>query len=160
MNVSCPPTCERPSQIAPGRLTRPSGLALAVPVLAVLAVAAVLEPRTGGFGTHQQLGIPPCSMLVETGWPCPTCGMTTSMAYAVRGHMILSMHAHPFGPVLAILMAGAGLAGLAQALSGRKLLVHLSRVGWWWGVVLGGGLLAGWGAKILVGYLGGQYPLH
>ncbi len=36
-------------------------LAVAVVPLAMLAVATQLEPSAAGLGTHQQLGLPPCS---------------------------------------------------------------------------------------------------
>ena len=46
--------------------------------VALLSVAAWLTPDELGVGSHQQLGLPPCSMLTLTGYPCPTCGMTTA----------------------------------------------------------------------------------
>ena len=53
--------------------------------MGLLAVAAWLEPSPTGIGTHQQLGLPPCTFWMLFGRPCPTCGMTTSWAHLVRG---------------------------------------------------------------------------
>ena len=99
-------------------------------------------------------------MLMRTGWPCPTCGMTTSVSAAVRGRIGLSLRSQPMGLVLAGLVWWMCGAGLAQAVSGRDLLGGLTRR---WALVLGllaGGLLVGWGVKVLVGVLDGSLPLR
>ncbi len=68
----------------------------------VLGVAIWLTPDPSGVGTHQQLGAGRCSLLTQTGLPCPTCGMTTAFAYTVRGHVFSAMWAQPAGFVLAL----------------------------------------------------------
>ena len=40
-------------------------------IAGMLGLAAYLKPSHAGFGTHQQLGMQPCGMLVVTGYPCP-----------------------------------------------------------------------------------------
>jgi hypothetical protein len=55
-----------------------------VPLFA-LGLARQLEPSSSGLGTHQQLGLPPCSMRLILGIRCPGCGMTTSWSHFVRG---------------------------------------------------------------------------
>ena len=50
--------------------------------LAVLGIAAGLEASDEGIGTHTQLGMPPCMFREATGYPCMTCGMTTSFSHA------------------------------------------------------------------------------
>lgn len=49
------------------------------------ALACSLEPDPRGYGTHQKLGLPPCSFQILFGLRCPSCGSTTSFAYFVRG---------------------------------------------------------------------------
>ncbi len=74
-------------------------LALTVP----LAVACLLEPNPQNRGTHEQLGLPPCSMVVLFGHRCPACGMTTAWAHLVRGHWIGAFRANVGGALLGIL---------------------------------------------------------
>lgn len=100
-------------------------LSLAVAGLALLAplgVAGWLKPSPSGFGTHRQLGLPPCTFVGLFGVRCPSCGMTTSWSHAVRGHWAASVRANAGGAVLA---AAAMLAGpwlLASAAAGRWLV--------------------------------------
>ncbi|MCA9038914.1 MAG: DUF2752 domain-containing protein [Planctomycetaceae bacterium] len=67
------------------------------------ALAMYLTPNPNGSGTHQQLGLPPCTMKVVMGIPCPSCGMTTSFSNFVRGNMIAALSANPAGVLLATL---------------------------------------------------------
>ena len=73
----------------------------AVALVAVLLVARRLDPDPRGFGTHTQLGLPPCAFQAATGRPCPTCGMTTSFARFARGQLADSWRANPAGSLLA-----------------------------------------------------------
>ena len=75
------------------------GLGLLVP----LAVACLLIPDPSGRGTHQQLGLPPCTIVAVFGKPCPTCGMTTSWAHVVRGQVREALRANVAGAALAVL---------------------------------------------------------
>jgi hypothetical protein len=93
-----------PQPFERSRLGRPTRCALvvsAVGLVAVLMVARWLEPDARGFGTHTQLGLPPCAFSVVTGHPCPTCGMTTAFAWSVRGRFDQSWRANPAGSLLA-----------------------------------------------------------
>ena len=74
------------------------GLGLFVP----LWVACLLIPDPSGRGTHRQLGLPPCTIVVLFGKPCPTCGMTTSWAHAVRGQLFRALRANVGGALLAV----------------------------------------------------------
>ena len=65
----------------------------------VLAVALWLKPAACGYGTHTQLGLPPCNFLLVTHLPCPSCGLTTSFAYAIRFEYWKAFAANPFGLV-------------------------------------------------------------
>lgn len=62
-----------------------------------LAIARALNPSAKGYGTHQQLGLPPCVFFKLTGIPCPSCGLTTSFAHATRLHLYQSLITQPFG---------------------------------------------------------------
>jgi len=76
---------------------------LAIGSSALLVTAAMLEPDPRGYGTHAQLGLPPCGFLLLTGAPCPGCGLTTAFTHAVRGHWALAAGANPFGLLLFVL---------------------------------------------------------
>ncbi len=67
---------------------------------AVLAIARWLQPCASGVGTHLQLGLPPCRFLAVTGLPCPSCGFTTSFAFAARLQFKQALIASPFGLLL------------------------------------------------------------
>jgi hypothetical protein len=91
-------------------------LVVGVILLGLLGVAAVIEPDERGYGTHQKLGLPPCTFQFVTGVRCPSCGMTTSWAYLVRGRLIESLNSNTGGTlvgVIAMLLAPwAVLSGL------------------------------------------------
>jgi len=74
---------------------------LAASAAAVLGVARALTPSTSGQGTHEQLGLPPCSFHWITGHGCPGCGLTTSFAFFVRGDLLGAFRANPVGLLLA-----------------------------------------------------------
>ena len=70
-------------------------------LVAGFSTAAMLSPDPRGFGTHQRLGLPPCTIRVLSGVRCPTCGMTTSFANFVRGRFAASARANAAGFCLA-----------------------------------------------------------
>ena len=82
-------------------------------LIVLLAVAARLQPAEQGFGTHRELGLPECSFLVLTGRRCPSCGMTTSWAYWMRGDVPRAVEVN----------AGGAMLALAATLLGPWLLV-------------------------------------
>ncbi|MBM4019328.1 MAG: DUF2752 domain-containing protein [Planctomycetes bacterium] len=82
----------------------------------------LLTPSPAGTGTHTVLGLPPCGMLVVTGRPCPTCGVTTSFVLAAHGRLGEALANQPFGLLVFVLTAG-GLALTAATLAaGRSWL--------------------------------------
>jgi len=125
--------------------------------LAVLAFS--LTPIGGGYGTHEQLGLPPCSFLTRTGWPCPTCGLTTSMALMAHGRVAAALRAHPFGVVLAALLVAVTAAGIAELATGRDVLA-LARPGLWWLVAVGVLLVLSWVWKLTAGWVSGELPIR
>jgi len=71
-------------------------------VLSVLALAAWIEPSPRGVGTHEQIPffggrLQPCGFLLATGYPCPSCGYTTTFAHAMHGHLLKAATNQPFG---------------------------------------------------------------
>lgn len=106
------------------------GLAVLLPCLALLLVAAGLTPNPQGYGTHTQLNLEPCGFEVAYALPCATCGMTTAFALAADGRLIASFVVQPAGMVLAILTAMGvwlGAWALIRGLPITKLLVGLWR---------------------------------
>ncbi len=71
-------------------------------LIAGFAFSLSLVPDQRGFGTHQQLGLPPCSFRVLFGTFCPTCGGTTCFSFFVRGHWWLAIKANPAVFLLAL----------------------------------------------------------
>src|SRR3954462_9619123 len=84
-----------------GHSTRWAMVLGAIGLAAVLAVARCLEPDPRGYGTHTQLGLYPCMFAQVTGSLCPSCGMTTSFAWFVRGRFDRSWQANAAGSLLA-----------------------------------------------------------
>jgi hypothetical protein len=75
--------------------------AVAVTVCAgVVAAGLRVEPDARGFGSHRQLGLPACTLPDLTGYPCPTCGLTTSWAWMARGQVVQAVSAHLLGALL------------------------------------------------------------
>jgi|SRR5215475_9314240 len=111
-------------------------LAVAVSSIALLLIARLLRPSVEGVGTHRQLGLPPCAFLHFTGIPCPSCGLTTSVAHAARLHFYESVVTQPFGFVvfiIAVLCAPLSIYFIHRRvpwsnlnrLRGRKLTIYL-----------------------------------
>lgn len=136
------------------------GALLFVPCAVVIGLAAWLTPSPAGYGTHQQLGLPACSFLWRTGYPCPSCGLTSSFAAMAHGRIVEALRDHPFGPFLVLALAAVGLCGLAELVGGRDVLIRLLRPGAWWAVAAFAGLLAGWGIKIALGLANGTLPVR
>jgi hypothetical protein len=99
-------------------------LTLALGMTVVLATAGQLQPDPRGYGTHEQLGRPPCAILRLTGRPCPSCGLTTSFAWFVRGNLARSWQANPSGPFVASACVCLIPWLVASATGGRPLGVR------------------------------------
>lgn len=102
-------------------LTLVAGVAL----LALLIIARCLTPESSGFGTHQQLGLPPCTAVVLMGIPCPACGMTTSWAYTLRGNLREAAYSNAGGMLLAFIAMAFLPASCYFSYSGKA-----SKDGW------------------------------
>lgn len=126
---------------------------------ALLAVAAWMTPDARGLGTHQQLGFPPCTMVVLTGYPCPTCGMTTAFAHTVRGELISAFKAQPAGLILALAVIVVAAVSLGVVITGKVWKVNWYRISpTWITLAVMGVLLGGWLYKVLVGIMTGTLP--
>ena len=127
---------------------------------ALLSAAAWLTPDGSGMGSHEQLGYPPCTMLTLTGYPCPTCGMSTAFAHAVRGELLSAFHAQPAGLVLALAAIVAACMSLGVVVTGKVWAVNWYRVSPT-RVTLAVILLvvAGWVYKLAVGAILGELPV-
>lgn len=106
-------------------------------LVSLLITAAILSPNRRGMGTHQQLGLPPCSFVIWFNMRCPACGMTTSWSHLMRGQIVQSMHANTGGMLLALLAIAGAPWMLISAMRGRWWISDLSPVT----VLVGGGIV-------------------
>lgn len=91
-------------------------------LVCLLVVARTLEPDSSGLGTHQQLGLPPCSSIGMFGVRCPACGMTTSWAYLTRGNVLAALSTNSGGTLLGVVAALAGPWLAASGFRGRWVM--------------------------------------
>lgn len=97
-------------------------LALAGTLLLVpLVIAVWLQPSPLGMGTHQQLGLPPCTFVTLFGIRCPSCGMTTAWSHFVRGQWVQALQANVGGCLLAGVVTVSSGWMLLSAATGRRL---------------------------------------
>lgn len=127
----------------------------------VLGLAAWLRPDPRGMGTHQQLGAGPCGMLVSTGYPCPTCGMTTAFSLLMHGRLLKSLAVQPAGFFLACATVAVTALSAAAVVLGRfPGMWRLSRVSpFWLYFSLLMLILVGWVYKIVMGLIDGSLPM-
>jgi len=95
-------------------------------LLTLLIMSIWLAPDPRGIGTHEQLGLPPCTIRQVWGIRCPACGMTTSWAYFVRGQWFQAARTNLGGTALAMLSALLAPWAMVSGLHGR-----------WWGEPIG-----------------------
>jgi hypothetical protein len=157
---------DRPAEIQAsdqnGRMSVSGRLAwagVAVCCLAVLVAARWLQPDRRGFGTHEQIGMPPCSMMVLWGVPCPTCGMTTAFSLLMHGHPWLAVKAQPLGAVLCLGTMLLLPLAVYFSVSGRTTHMDWDRLGpTRVALTLVLLFLGGWAFKIAYGLLTGTLP--
>jgi hypothetical protein len=105
----------------PDRRSRVAAALVFAASLTLLALAVYLDASPRGMGTHQQLGLPPCGMLMSTGIPCATCGMTTAFSHAAHGRLIESFITQPAGALLALATAIALIVSAWALVTGMSL---------------------------------------
>jgi len=143
----------------PAARPRLRGAIIATACWAVLVLSWFLTPRAAGHGTHEQLGLPPCSFLVRTGYPCPSCGLTTSIAAMSHAQFLAAFEAQPFGVILFAAILFFAVAATVQWLTGHDVISAL-RPRTWWAFAALGGMLAGWGLKVAIGLATGRLPVR
>lgn len=133
-------------------------LGIALGLVAVFAVAVWLDPyddlgRPLRLGTHRQLGMLPCTFREMTNRPCPSCGMTTSFAFLVRGDLVHSLQANAVGTLLALVCLAYIPWSIASIICKRTLLIRsLERTLIWMLVCFLVLLLLRWGIVLLFGW--------
>jgi len=95
-----------------------------VALISGLGLAFTVKPDDRGFGTHHQFGLPPCAFFTLFGKQCPSCGMTTSWAYFVRGEFGTAIRTNAGGSLLASSALIAGPWLLVSAALGRWFLLR------------------------------------
>jgi len=145
--------------VQPTLAVRPVAGLVLFACLSVLALAVYLKPDARGYGTAEQFGTGPCGMLIMTGYPCPTCGMTTAFAHTVRGQWQQAAYVQPAGFLLAlgtIVMAGISLWSVVK---GRwpRVVSRLFANSWFFLTLLAL-VMGGWAFKIVSGLLDKSLP--
>ncbi|QDU31302.1 hypothetical protein ETAA8_64550 [Anatilimnocola aggregata] len=126
MSTPFPTTWSPPEPLRIALWQRALLLVVGLALGCLLVTAALLPPSEYGMGTHQQLGLPPCSFVMWFDLRCPACGMTTSWAHLMRGQIIRSAVANTGGCLLGIFAALSTPWLLASAIRGRWLFGPLS----------------------------------
>lgn len=108
-----------------GVIGRLVAFGVATTCLALLITAARLPPSPTGYGSHQRLGLKRCQFLQTSGLPCPSCGMTTSFSWFVRGNVLASAYVQPMGFLLAAAAAMTFWGGLYVAMTGKPAYLLL-----------------------------------
>lgn len=88
-----------------GRIGRLLLVGWSLVLLGGFSLASALDPDPRGYGTHRELGLPPCTFQDVYGTRCPSCGMTTSFAHFVRGEFLQAAQANAAGVLLAAVCA-------------------------------------------------------
>jgi len=96
-------------------------------VLVMVGVGLYLTPDPAGHGTHQQLGLPPCTIYYLTGRPCPSCGLTTSVSAILHGQFGLAWRANPMGFVIVAAAVAVAFNSLFALLWGRSVRIENTR---------------------------------
>jgi len=96
-------------------------------VLVMVGVGLYLTPEPAGHGTHQQLGLPPCTIYYLTGRPCPSCGLTTSVSAILHGQFGLAWRANPMGFVIVAGALAVAINSLLALFWGRSVRIENTR---------------------------------
>jgi len=134
-----------------GNIERLGLLAVVSLLVILLAIAKWLSPDPSGMGTHQQLGLPACTMLAFSGVRCPGCGMTTSWAHTMDGNFGEAFQTNAAGSLLCWLCVACVPILASVVVTGKR-----TRDGWASKFALSGFLAAmtialiEWGLRLLL----------
>lgn len=111
------------------RRTRFLLIVMVLGLAAIFVLAAWIRPYDAdgsprSQATHMQLGLPPCSIMLLYGKPCPSCGMTTAFSLLVHGDVANSLRANWVGTLLALAWLAMIPWGIASAIRGKLLGVR------------------------------------
>lgn len=119
-------------------------------LLAGFSLSGWLSPDPRGHGTHQQLGLAPCSLLLLTGRPCPSCGGTTAFAHFVRGEWPSAVRSNAAAFALALVCAIVLPWSVLSAAEGRLIgIIDYERAALWLVMTLAGLFALQWGVNLL-----------
>ncbi|OAI41654.1 hypothetical protein AYO40_02655 [Planctomycetaceae bacterium SCGC AG-212-D15] len=101
---------------------------VALGLMTVFGIAIWLRPYDEAgqplrMESHKQLGLPPCTFYEKVGYPCPSCGMTTSFSLLMHGDVVNSLRANAVGTLLALFWLGLIPWCLLSSLRGSPLWV-------------------------------------
>lgn len=110
-------------------------ISIATLILVGFVVARQLEPDPAGFGTHRQLGLPECPTRAFAGQSCPTCGMTTSLAFLANGNFARAWQVRPAAVLMAFGAILTAAWSVACAWSGKVIGFENgdAALAWWAG---------------------------
>ncbi len=125
-------------------LERRASLVISLSIFALFAGLWICQRIGFDFGTLFN----PCGFKQRTGWPCPTCGMTTSVLAFTRGEIFNAFYIQPAAAVLCSVILLIAFLTLLTAILGVYFnvfdrLLHETKVTYWIVVVLVI-LAAGW----------------
>ena len=110
--------------------------AAAIGIVGLILIGLFLEPDERGYGTHERFGLKPCYPLAVWNFPCPGCGVTTSVARAAHGDLVGSFVTQPFGFFVAMLAVVFIAWAFVGQLRGRDLWIDLQTRDWFRWVVV------------------------
>jgi hypothetical protein len=130
-------------------------------VSALIGASIYLDPANleDIHGHHYKL-LKPCSFLVKTGYPCPTCYMTRAFSYMFHGRPDKSFLAQPFGALLSLMVVYLGYGAVTVLISGRPWRAAWAKWPRWRILAVFIALfLAGWIFRILYGtFITHEFP--
>ena len=156
MSYSPPPAIAPALPPRAWRLPWPQRLVMAFAgavLIGLLITASRLTPSPRGMGTHQRLGLPPCTLVQWYGLRCPSCGMTTSWAHMMRGHVLASFRANSGGALLALASVAVAPWLLVSGALGRWVVAPPHE---WTALAVGLGIIAvtlvDWAVRLTFGW--------